>query len=199
MNYGEIKLALKALINRKDITDALAGQFVNQVISDLERILRLGFMEKLLPVTMDGITNAIRIPRDYLELMNFFTDDNELEQCDISRFLKTEDCGTPRLFIKVGDRWMIKPKPQADSTVYLNYFSQTDALVADTDNNPWTLACTNAVLYGAAELAADFFEDERAARFQAKNQQYRDELAEQAIDEVFSGPMAIQPAICGDY
>lgn len=63
MSFGRLKTRLRALINRKDLTDQLAGDFVLDAISSMERSLRIGPMETLLVKTeWDGVRNAVSLP-----------------------------------------------------------------------------------------------------------------------------------------
>ena len=63
MSFGRAKTRLKALINRKDFTDDLAGDFILDAISYLERMLRVGPMEAVFEKSeWDGIKNGFPIP-----------------------------------------------------------------------------------------------------------------------------------------
>ncbi len=200
MDFGKCKLRLQALINRKDVTDELAGSFVTEAIADMERNLRIGPMESLLTQGgWDGIKNAVLIPTGFLEAINLFTDETELTQVDLASFLQD---GGDNTFVKVADRWLVKPTPAVGSNFFVHFYSQSAPLVADTDSNVWTVSAFNAVVYQAAALAADFFqmEDVYAARFQARADRYIGEIAEQDLDEKWSGRMAVPlPSDLGDY
>lgn len=50
MNKGEIRAHFKALLNRSDITDALADTFIDQGITRIQRSLRVPSMEKNTPI-----------------------------------------------------------------------------------------------------------------------------------------------------
>lgn len=205
MSFAKLKRRLQALINRKDVTDDLAGDFVTEAVSDLERKLRIGPMEALVNRDeWDGTDNAVLIPAGYLEMINFFTDEGELTQVDLNEFLKTpgNPGGVPTIFVKIADRWLVKPTPTPGTNVCVNYYSSSPTLALDTDENVWTGPGFNAVVYQAATLAADFYqmEDQYAGRFTAKADQYRNDIAEQDLDEKWSGRIAIPlPRDVGDY
>ena len=194
VTLGGIRSRLQSLINRKDLTAPLADQFINQAQSNLERVLRIGSMERVLQASMDGKSNSLPIPSTYLELINMFTDKGEMIQVDMGEWLTMDDTpGWPRAFVKVADRWMFRPTPTEGVTVYVHHYSQSLPLQVATDRNTWTQAATSCLLYTAAELAADHFQDDnRAARFQAKASQYRDELTSQDLDEKFAGPLRVR-------
>src|SRR3546814_19897982 len=81
---------------------------------------------------------------------------------DLRRFLKTSREGTtPLVFVKIRGQYKLRPEPAADTIVSLHYYGSEDTMVSDEDENSWAKAAEDAVLYGAAELAADFYEDER--------------------------------------
>lgn len=200
MTFGALKLRLAALINRKDVTDALAGSFVTEAIADLERKLRIGPMERLLSeTTWDGETNALPVPHGFLEAINFFTDDVELTQVDLAAFMAP---GSTNSFVKIADQWLIKPTPAAGSSVFLHCYMETPTMTADEDTNIWATSAFNAVVYQAAALAADFFqmEDVYAQRFQSRADGYIAAIAEQDHDEKWSGRLAVPlPSDLGDF
>lgn len=204
MNFGDIKVRLRALINRKDMTDQLAGTFVTDAMADLERDVRIGPMEIVLTQDVwDGVKNALIVPSNFLETINIFTDDVELEQKDISQFLKIPDeGGKPTAFVKIGNRWLVRPTPAPETRVYLHYYGQFESLQNDDDQNALTRAASNALLYTAAGLAADFFqmEAEYADRYERKAGQYVAALEAQDWGEKWGGRIAIPlPSDTGDF
>ena len=203
MNFGKLKTALRGLINRTDLSDQLAGDFVVRAISDLERGLRLGPMERVLEtLPFNGTTNFISIPSDYLETIDVFTDEGELVQVDKSQFLREPTTGAPRVFSKLADRWVIRPTPASGQVLYVHHYAQSTAFAVDTDANVWATACFNATLYTAADLAADYFqlEDAVVSRFRAKASDYVEAIRAQALDEAMSGPITMsRPYGRGEY
>lgn len=209
MNYGEAKAYLRAVINRRDITDDLAAQFIRQSQDRLERwpqvdplkhAPRPKFMERYVYFSLDPLDSepgAFRKPSDFLDLIALWTDnDVQLTKVDVARWLQTPaaSVGTPRIFMETGHAIRVKPRPSEDCTFYMLYYGAEDDLTVDTDENYWTISCIDALVYGAAEYAADYFEDERLPRFTAKFQQLLGELQDQTIMEDFSGPMVIGPS-----
>lgn len=195
MSFGQCKARLRAIINRRDLTDTLAGAFITDAIADLERNLRIACMETMLTQgDWDGERNALIVPTGFLEGINLFTDTTELVQVDIAQWLAAkEPAGVPTTFVKIGDRWLLKPTPAPGTNVYFHYYTQSPALTADDDENVWTRSALNAVVYTAAVLAADHFqmEDEYASRFQARADRYIAALAEQDLSEKWSGRINI--------
>ena len=204
MSFGKLKRRLQALINRKDVTDQIAGDFITDAVADLERQVRIGPMETILEQSAwpEG-RNAMVIPNNFIESINLFTDSSELVQVDLGEFLAMPDVGgTPTVFAKIAGRFLLRPTPQDGLKVYLHYYRQLTGLASDEDKNVWTDACFNAVLYTAAGLAADFYqmEDSVAARFAGRASGYVQAIASQDLDEKWSGRLAISPPQdLGDY
>ncbi len=197
MNYGELKTYLTTLINRKDVPNALAGQFINQAINRLTKTVRPPFLQTVLTYAPSASTLSVAIPTDFIELINLYTDQVELEQVDMGGYLRrklTGDAGTPTCFVKIAGEFLLFPALDTDTDLNLHYYRATAALVANTDENGWTTAATDAVVYGAAELAADFYEDDRVERFASKYNTCLVELQNQIYEDQFSGPMAVQSA-----
>lgn len=194
MSFGKLKRGLQSLINRKDLSAELAGDFINRAIDEIERPLRIGPMEQLLEATTwDGTNNAVLIPPTYLQLIDIFTDDGTLRLVDKDAFFATENQGRPAVFMKAGRSWLLKPYPAPGTTVYVHYYGETLPLLTDADENVWTRAAFNAVLYTAAAMAADHFqmEDQYAQRFDTKARGFVAAIAEQDWDEKWSVPLNI--------
>jgi hypothetical protein len=200
MNYADIKARLRGLINRSDMTDELAAQFVGLTQTRLERLLRPSFMQKYVSFNPPNVDGIFRVPADYLELIELFSDTRELERVDMGRYLATPASGgDPCLFVQTGHDLRMRPAPATTDTLHLRYYGVEPALDADADTNHWTLSASDALIYGAAEYAADHFEDERLQRFADRFALAVQELQAQQLQEDFSGPMTIQPAYRLDY
>lgn len=196
MSFGKLKRALQGLINRKDLTDELAGDFVTRAIREVERPLRIGPMEVLLEATeWDGKKSAVNIPFNYLELIDVFTTEGTFESADRDAFLKCGTAPAQPVFMRAGPAWLLKPTPKPGDTVYVHYFAETPGLQADTDENVWTKSGFNAVLYAAAALAADYFqmEDEYVQRFEGKAASFTDAIGGQDLQERWAPQMTVGP------
>lgn len=206
MSFGRLKTRLRALINRKDFTDQLAGDFILDAISDMERDLRIGPMERIFEqsLTWDGVKNALAIPAAYIELINLFTDKGELEQRDLNAWQGLQDVGgVPTHFVKIADRFLLKPTPAPGTKVYLHYYGETPRPQNDDDEVVWTKSGFLATLYTAAALAADFYQmegDQHADRYRAVAQTYVEKIAGQDLSEKWAGRLSIPaPQNAGEY
>jgi hypothetical protein len=197
MNYGELKTYVRSLINRTDLTDALAIQFIQQAQDRLERLARPSFLQRFVSFTLDGSGGDFRVPADYLELIDLYSDCGKLNRVDVAQWLKVPtQLGNPTVFIQTAHDIRMRPIPDATTTIYLNYYGVEPELVVDADDNYWTRAAVDAFAYGATALAADFFEDERLTGFEAKFQSALQEIQDQQLTEDFSGSLSIAPAYC---
>lgn len=195
MNYGELKTYVRSLINRTDLTEDLAVQFIQQAQDRLERLARPAFLQKFVEFTLDGTGGDFRVPEDMLELIDIYTDNGELERVDVSKWLTVDSgVGTPTVFVQTGHAIRMRPVPDADTTIYLLYYGVEPELVVDADENYWTRATVDALAYASAALAADYYEDERLQGFEAKFQASLSEIKDQQLAEDFSGRMSIAPA-----
>jgi hypothetical protein len=190
MSFGKLKTHLRGIINRKDLTDALAGDFINLGIKEIERVCRVGSMEALLELSdWDGVRNSLTIPAQYLETIDIFTADGTLRLVSKDDFFAQCPTGRPEVFIKTGKSWMIKPYPAPGTTVFLHYYAETLPLLTDTDENVWSQAGFSAVVYAAAALAANYFqmEDQYVLSFQSKSDSLVEAILSQDLSEKWSG------------
>jgi hypothetical protein len=210
MNYLEARTYLRSLINRTDFSDDLAKQFIQQSQDRLERwpqidplkyAPRPSFMDKLVSFTLDASANgAFLLPNDFLEMQTLYTEDNcgghEMARVPLDQLTQIPGTavGTPCRFTQIGGQIRMRPVPLATTTIYLRYYGTAAPLNVDTDENEWSVSCIDALVYGAAELAADHFEDERLPRFAQRFKEALGEIQDQTLNEQFSGPMAIAPA-----
>ena len=190
MNYGDLKNYLRTLVNRTDFPDTLAAQFIEQSQVRIERRLRLTAMERFVDFTLTN--GAFRVPSDLLDIIDIWTGSREMERVDTSRYLKTsEGPGEPRVFFQSGHKLYMRPVPPADMPVKMRYYAAQPRLATNADTNLWSLSAVDALIYGAAELAGDYYEDERLARYSQKFETSMLELEEQSYREDFSGPMTV--------
>ena len=190
MNYGELKNYLRTLVNRTDFPDTLAAQFIEQSQVRIERRLRLTAMEKFVDFTLTS--GSFRVPSDLLDIIDIWSGSREMERVDTSRYLRTsEGPGEPRVFFQSGHSLFMRPVPPSDLPIKLRYYAAQPRLTLNTDTNLWSMSAVDALVYGAAELAGDYYEDERLARYSQKFETSMLELEEQSYREDFSGPMTV--------
>lgn len=207
MDYATIKAQLRGLINRSDMTDELAANFIQMAQDRLERwpqvdplkaAPRPSFMEKYVSFTLteEDDPGVFTVPDDFLQIISLYSGETEVERVGMPRFIRVPESatGVPTVFMQTGHSIRMRPIPPTDTTLYLLYFGTADVLSEDEDENEWTTACSDALLYGAAVYAADHFEDERLDRFEGRFSQALMELQDQTISEALSGSMSMAPA-----
>lgn len=208
MTFAEIKAQLTALINRTDLTDAVAATFVQMAQNRLERwpqvdplrySPRPSFMEKFVKFSLVADAEnpgSFTVPSDFLSIIAIYSGSTEIERVGVSRFVRYPDTSTgiPEVFMQDGHSIRLRPAPYEDTELYMIYFGADSALVDDADENVWTTACADVLIYGAAAYAADHFEDDRLARFESRFKEGLLELQDQTINEAQSGPSAIAPS-----
>lgn len=205
MSFGRLKTRLRALINRKDLTDELAGDFILDAMGALERALRIGPMETtMVKQDWDGTHNAMRVPVNFIESITLFTDEGEKDFVDLNAFLKADKTSIngPGIYTKVGDRFLVKPIPSPGDIVYLHYFAEIPRPSKDDDRTVWTEAGFLATLYKAAELAADFFQMEPnvIGGYKGQAEEHAVALEQQALSEAWSARLTIpMPTNTGEF
>lgn len=197
MNLGSIRTHFKALLNRSDITDSLADTFIDQGIARIQRQLRIPSMEKQTTYNVLNATSEILLPNDFLEVISLSYDGHQLDrvpQREILERQKTGEQGQPHYFSRVGGSYLLSPSPTS-GTITLDYYAQFPAMTQDSDENILAQVASDVIIYSALTYAADYFIDERLQVFEAKYQQFQNEVQQQADDAELSGNMqSIQPA-----
>jgi len=202
MNYGQLKKALKALVDRPDMPLDQAGEFIQRAIANLERSrLRLGFQKKLLERRMNGRAFKLKLPYDYLETIDLFDDvhPDSYGMTALTTWRKTPEYSHKPLAVTVeGDLWL-RPTPGPQTTVSLHYYAEAPKLSVDTDENGWSKSASEAVIYTAARMAADFYQIDDGAKWGLQADREIALIQEQDDAEEWSGDLSIAlpyPNIC---
>ncbi len=197
MNLGSIRTHFKALLNRSDITDALADTFLDQGTVRIQRQLRIPSMEKQTNYNLSSATSTILLPNDFLESISLYYDGHQLNrvpQREILERQKAGEQGQPHYFSRVGGSLLLSPVP-ATGTITLDYYANFPAMTQDSDENILAQVASDLIIYSALTYAADYFIDERLELFEVKYQAFLAEVQQQADDAELSGTMqVVQPA-----
>lgn len=184
MSYGTVKSQFMGILNRRDITPSLVDTFMGFAIQRIHRELRVPPMEKLVALTTDG-SSSLSVPSDLHEIISLHTNDNvnrdKLVRTDAETILTaSREPGIPRFYHREVDKFYIGPVPPTGTTVYLNYFSDSSSLVADSDTNWLTEEAPVLLIYAALSFAADYFLDDRKMLFEQTYEQTRISLDNEA-------------------
>lgn len=191
MNKGELRSHMLALLNRSDCTDALADTFLDQALTRIQRSLRIPSMEKQhsYNITSGTPLSFVVVPSDLLEIIDLQFDGVSLLRLPMNEMASAQHAGSsgsPTYFSR--ERELIKVSPQPTSgTLFLNYYSEFDALTTDTSTNIITNIASDLLIYTALSYASDYFIDERGPLFESKSGQFLSELQEQANSAETSG------------
>ena len=137
------------------------------------------------------------IPSDFLEAIDLYFDGRSLERVpmkEMQEFRINSLSGTPLYFAREQANFLLYPSPLS-GTLTLNYYSQYEDMVNDSDENALAAIASDLIIYGALTYAADYFLDERTQLFEAKYQAFFTEIQQQADDQELTGSLqAIRPA-----
>lgn len=202
MNKGNLRSHFKAVLNRSDITDALADTFIDQGIARIQRSLRIPSMEKKHTYTISSSTDSVVIPSDFLEAIDLYFDGKVLARLpmrDMQSLKKTAHNGSPLYFSREQGNLLLYPSP-ASGTLVLNYYASYEIMTADTDENVLASIASDLIIYSALTYASDYYLDERSSVFDNKFSQFMLELQEQANDQELTGTLQkVRPAYQLDY
>ena len=203
MNYGDLKTHFDALLNRSDITPALTTTFIDQGIARIQRQLRTPLNENKTTYTISSSTSSITLPTDFLEIISLYANEYELQRITMKKYRELQQSATvgkPKFFVREQQNIQLYPTPSTGDII-LYYYGEFPALVNNADTNQLTDVASDLVLYAALTYSADYYLDERRDLFEAKYQQFLNEIQEQADDqELNGGTQQIRPAYeYGDY
>lgn len=193
MNYGNLRIHFKALLNRSDITDALANTFIDQAITRIQRTLRIPVMEKTQTYSISTQTGSIVVPSDMLDIIDLYYDKTVLVRLPLHDMLAANDAGeagTPKFFTRENANILIYPEPTS-GTVTLNYYGEFAAMSADSDENMLAKIGADLICYAALGYAADYYLDERTGVFEEKFGTFMREIQEQANAAEQSGSVQV--------
>ena len=193
MNKGAIRTHFKALLNRSDITDALADTFVDQSISRIQRTLRVPAMEKIQTYTVSSQTAKIVVPNDLLEIIGIYHNTTSLTRLPLHDMLTataTGETGTANHFTQQGGDVLLFPQP-ISGTVSVSYYSQFADMSLDSDESSLAQFASDMIIYGALTYASDYYLDDRGPIFEQKFVGMMSEIQEQANDAANSGTIQV--------
>lgn len=197
MNLGELRTHFLAVLNRSDITTALANTFIINGIQRIQRSLRVPIMERQLTYTFSVQTGAVTLPADFLEAIEVYSGDKVLQRLPARQMLMHQAgnaAGEPYFFRREGVNLILYPEP-VTGELSINYYAEFEPMTADTDENSLATVASDLIIYAALTYASDYYLDERAAIFDGKYREFMVEVQEQANDEAATGVLqVIQPA-----
>tara|TARA_B110000908_G_scaffold2436_1_gene3301 strand:- start:536 stop:1138 length:603 start_codon:yes stop_codon:yes gene_type:complete len=197
MNKGNLRTHFKAVLNRSDITDALADTFIDQGIARIQRSLRVPSMETQHTYTFTDLATKVTIPSDFLEAIDVYYGNRALTRLpmrDIQEHLKGGETGSPYYFSREGSGFLLHPQPSSGSLV-LNYYASFEEMTQDSHESILASTSPDLIIYAALTYASDYYLDERSAVFDNKYMTFMSEIQEQANEQELTGSIqSIRPS-----
>ena len=163
--YSELKSAIANWLNRTDLTDEIADDFIKLTEADFNAKLRIRPMEQIDTITIDSETETV--PTGFIAVRSFYillsSVKYPLEYITPHNLFEVKGGSTtarPRAYTIESDNetetFRFGPSPDTSYTGYLSYYKAISALSVSNTSN-WMLANHPAVyLYGSLFHAANF-------------------------------------------
>ena len=160
-SYSTLKASVANWLNRTDLTDEIADDFIKLTEADFNSKLRIRKMITQSSITIDSETESL--PTGFLQVRNFYILSGAtkyplryVSPSHMDQLRGTSTTGTPDVYTILGDTFRFSPKPDTSYTGYINYYKTFDALSASNTSN-WILTNHPAIyLYGSLYHAANF-------------------------------------------
>jgi hypothetical protein len=160
-NYSTLKTSIANWLNRSDLTDEIADDFIKLAEADFNSKLRVRKMVAQTSFTIDSETEAL--PTGFLQVRDIYILNGNTKvpltyttPSQMDSTVGTSTTGLPNSFTILGDTFRFSPKPDATYTAFINYYKSFDAL-SDTTTTNYILTTHPAIyLYGSLFHAANF-------------------------------------------
>jgi hypothetical protein len=160
-NYSTLKTSIANWLNRSDLTDEIADDFIKLTEADFNSKLRVRKMVAQTSFTIDSETEAL--PTGFLQVRDIYILNGNTKvpltyttPSQMDSTVGTSTTGLPNSFTILGDTFRFSPKPDATYTAFINYYKSFDAL-SDTTTTNYILTTHPAIyLYGSLFHAANF-------------------------------------------
>jgi len=160
-NYSTLKTSIANWLNRSDLTDEIADDFIKLTEADFNSKLRVRKMVAQTSFTIDSETEAL--PTGFLQVRDIYILNGNTKvpltyttPSQMDSTVGTSTTGLPNSFTILGDTFRFSPKPDASYTAFINYYKSFDAL-SDTTTTNYILTTHPAIyLYGSLFHAANF-------------------------------------------
>ena len=163
--YTELKASVANWLNRSDLSDEIADDFIKLTEADFNAKLRIRQMEQIDTVTINAET--VSVPTGFISVRSFYilssstkypleyiTPHNMFEIRGGSR------SGRPRSYTIEADneteQFRFGPSPDVSYTGYLSYYKNIEALSSSNASNPILDKHPGIYLYGSLYHSANF-------------------------------------------
>lgn len=200
-SYTTLKASIANWLNRSDLTDEIADDFIVLTEADFNSKLRVRKMITQSTITIDSETESI--PTGFLQVRDFYILSGStkyplryMTPPQMDQVKGTSVTGVPQAYTILGDTFRFTPKPDSSYTGYLNYYKKFDAL-SSTNATNFILTDHPAIyLYGSLFHAANFLGGYNPQQVQTWQQMYATALERLELndrEDQFSGsPLQIR-------
>ena len=200
-NYTTLKASIANWLNRSDLTDEIADDFIVLTEADFNSKLRVRKMIAQSTITIDSETESI--PTGFLQVRDFYILSGSTKHplrymtpSQMDQVKGTSVTGIPQAYTILGDTFRFTPKPDSSYSGYLNYYKKFDAL-SSTNATNFILTDHPAIyLYGSLFHAANFLGGYNPQQVQTWQQMYATALERLELndrEDQFSGsPLQIR-------
>tara|TARA_Y100000361_G_scaffold127593_1_gene122071 strand:- start:581 stop:1255 length:675 start_codon:yes stop_codon:yes gene_type:complete len=200
-SYTTLKASIANWLNRSDLSDEIADDFIVLTEADFNSKLRVRKMIAQSTITIDSETESI--PTGFLQVRDFYILSGStkyplryMTPPQMDQVKGTSVTGIPQAYTILGDTFRFTPKPDSSYTGYLNYYKKFDAL-SSTNATNFILTDHPAIyLYGSLFHAANFLGGYNPQQVQTWQQMYATALERLELndrEDQFSGsPLQIR-------
>ena len=200
-NYSTLKTSIANWLNRSDLTDEIADDFIKLTEADFNSKLRVRKMVAQTSFTIDSETEAL--PTGFLQVRDIYILNGNTKvpltyttPSQMDSTVGTSTTGLPNSFTILGDTFRFSPKPDATYTAFINYYKSFDAL-SDTTTTNYILTTHPAIyLCGSLFHAANFLGGINPQQVQTWQQMFATALERLELndreDQVSGSPLQIR-------
>lgn len=199
--YSDLKTSIANWLNRSDLTDEIADDFIKLTEADFNSKLRVRKMVAQTSFTIDTETEAL--PTGFLQVRDIYILNGNTKvpltyttPSQMDSTVGTSTTGLPNSYTILGDTFRFSPKPDASYTAFINYYKSFDAL-SDTNTTNYILTTHPAIyLYGSLFHAANFLGGINPQQVQTWQQMYATTMERLELndreDQVSGSPLQIR-------
>ena len=176
-NYTTLKASIANWLNRSDLSDEIADDFIVLTEADFNSKLRVRKMIASADVTINAETTAL--PTGFLQVRDFYILSGStkyplryMTPSQMDQVKGTSTTGIPQAYTILGDNFRFMPRQDSTYTGKLNFYKKFDALSGSNATN-FILENHPAIyLYGSLFHAANFLGGYNPQQVQTWQQMY---------------------------
>jgi len=200
-NYTTLKASIANWLNRSDLTDEIADDFIVLTEADFNSKLRIRKMISQSTFTIDAETETL--PSGFLQVRDLYILSGSTKHplrymtpSQMDQVNGTSETGLPKAYTILGDTFRFMPKPDNSYSAVLNFYKKFDPL-SDTNTTNFILSNHPAIyLYGSLFHAANFlggYNPQQVQTWQSMFATAMERLEQNDREDQFSGsPLQIR-------